>query len=414
MANKSKSRKDPFGRVLRRGEGYRKDRQLYIYQYRDPFGKEHTIYANNIKALREKEDALVCDRKDGIRSYVAARTSLNYAFDRYISIKHDLKESTKANYKYMYDHFVRETIGKRLLRDIRYSDIMRFYGGLIMDHGVKPMTVENVHTLLHPVFAMGVRDGVIRINPTDGIMKELKKSELWDKGTRHALTAEQTKAFMSYCENHEQYRRWYPLFVVFLGTGMRVGEVSGLRWEDVDFNKRMISVNHNLVYRRWDGADKECFHITTTKTKNAVREIPMMDQVYSALLEERAYQEKEGFCTKEVDGMSGFLFRNRYGGLYHQGTINRAIKRIYLAYNDQEILAAAREKRQPLLIPHFSCHHMRHTFCTRLCERENNVKAIQGIMGHADIQTTLDIYAEATDTLKQEAIKALQDGMDIF
>ena len=112
--------------------------------------------------------------------------------------------------------------------------------------------------------------------------------------------------------------------------------------------------------------------------------------------------------------MSGFIFRNRFGRVYHQGPINRAIKRIYLDYNDKELLEAARAKRKPVLLPHFSCHHLRHTFCTRLCERENNVKAIQELMGHSDVRTTLDIYAEATDVIKQEAIKALQDGTDLF
>ena len=112
--------------------------------------------------------------------------------------------------------------------------------------------------------------------------------------------------------------------------------------------------------------------------------------------------------------MTGFIFRNRFGGVLHQGPINRAIKRVYTSYNDAELLKAAKAKRKPLLIPHFSCHHMRHTFCTRLCERETNIKAIQEIMGHADIQTTLDIYAEATDEVKHEAIKALQKGKDIF
>ena len=70
--------------------------------------------------------------------------------------------------------------------------------------------------------------------------------------------------------------------------------------------------------------------------------------------------------------------------------------RISDAYNAEEIVKAAREKREPVLIPHFSAHHIRHTFATRLCEHESNLKVIQSIMGHADIATTMNIYAEAT------------------
>ena len=84
------NRKDPKGRVLRKGEGYRKDKNLYIYQYRDPLGGMHTLYANNIIDLREKEDEITRDRLDGIQIYVAGSTTLNEAYDRYISLKYDV------------------------------------------------------------------------------------------------------------------------------------------------------------------------------------------------------------------------------------------------------------------------------------------------------------------------------------
>jgi len=95
-------------------------------------------------------------------------------------------------------------------------------------------------------------------------------------------------------------------------------------------------------------------------------------------------------------------------------TINRAIKRIYEAYNEEEIQTAKKEKRQPVLIPHFSCHHLRHTFCTRFCENESNLKVIQEIMGHSDITTTMNIYAEATENKKQVAIISLESKVEIM
>ena len=406
--------KDPKGRVLRKGEGYRKDKNLYIYQYRDPLGGMHTLYANNIMDLREKEDEITRDRLDGIQIYVARRTTLNGAYDRYISLKYDVKPNTKANYNYMYDHFVRNSIGRRLLKDIKYSDIKYFYYHLINECGVKPLTVDNVHTVLHPVFEMGIRDGIIRTNPTKGIMAEIKKSNLWDKGTRHALTIEETSAFLDFVEKHPVYNHWLTLFVVLFGTGMHVGEVCGLRWQDLDFEKREISINHNLIYTRWDGdGGKETFHISTPKTAKGIRMIPMTDEVYEAFKAEYDHQTVTGFCESEVDGMSGFVFCNRFKRVLHQVPINRAIKRVYTCYNNDEVLRAAKAKRKPLIIPHFSCHHIRHTFCTRLCERETNIKAIQEIMGHADVQTTLDIYAEATSEVKHDAIKALQKQKDV-
>ena len=211
-----------------------------------------------------------------------------------------------------------------------------------------------------------------------------------------------------------EHNHWLTLFVVLFGTGMRVGEVCGLRWQDLDFEKREISINHNLLYTRWDGhVGKETFHISTPKTAKGTRMIPMTDEVYEAFKAEYDHQTVTGFCESEVDGMSGFVFCNRFRGVLHQGPINRAIKRVYTCYNNEEVLRAAKEKRKPLIIPHFSCHHIRHTFCTRLCERETNIKAIQEIMGHADAQNTLDIYAEATSEVKHEAIKALRKQKDV-
>ncbi len=77
------------------------------------------------------------------------------------------------------------------------------------------------------------------------------------------------------------------------------------------------------------------------------------------------------------------------------------------AKNAEEVIKAKKEKRQPIIIPNFSCHHLRHTFCTRFCEKETNVKVTQAVMGHANIETTMDIYAEVTDAKKKEAIENL-------
>ena len=410
----TKIRKDPRGRLFRKGEGYRRDKELYIFQYRDPIGRNHTIYAKDMTSLRQKEDAIAKDRSEGIKDYVAGETTLNYAFDRYMTLKYDLKPSTKANYEYTYDHFIRNSFGRKLLKDICYSDVRRFYNELIVHQGVKPITVENIHTLQNPVFTMAVRDGIIRTNPADGLMKELKRSSLWEKGERHPLTVDQASVFLNYVEGNPIYNHWLTLFVVFFGTGMRVSEVCGLRWEDVNLEKREINVNHTLVYRRYPGSSEFALHVSTPKSESGNRIIPMVDDVAEAFEAENAHQERTGFHTAEVDGMRGFIFCNRFGNPYQQALINKAIHRIVNDYNAGEKLKAASENREPFLLPEFSCHHMRHTFATRLCENETNIKAIQEIMGHADVKTTMDVYAEATSEAKHEAMENLQEGWKIF
>ena len=195
---------------------------------------------------------------------------------------------------------------------------------------------------------------------------------------------------------------------------MRVSEVTGLRWEDIDLKKKEISVNHTLVYRKYPGESSGRLHISTPKSEKGSRIIPMIGDVEDAFRAEYVHQQKVGFYTAQIDGMCGFVFCGRFGTPLHQGLINKAILRIVNDYNVEEELKAASEDREPFLIPRFSCHNIRHTFATQLCENETNIKAIQEIMGHADIQTTMNIYAKATDTSKQKAMENLEEGSRIF
>ena len=275
-----------------------------------------------------------------------------------------------------------------------------------------PLSCQKPHTILHPVFTLAVRDGYIRNNPTDGVMAEIKKSHSWEKPKRHALTIEEQEAFISFISESDVYRHWLPLFTTFLGTGCRVGEIIGLRWSDCDFENKTISINHNLIYRRQDNGKCE-MHITTPKTKTGSRTIPMLKDVRKALMEERKRQMAEGFCQAEIDGYSGFVFVNRNGYVHNPQTINRAIQRIYTEYNDREREQADEEQRKPKLIRHFSVHNLRHTFCTRFCENETNIKVIQEIMGHSDISTTMNIYAEATEAKKRESFDNLEGKIKI-
>lgn len=197
-----------------------------------------------------------------------------------------------------------------------------------------------------------------------------------------------------------------------LGTGCRIGEMLGLRWCDIDFKENLISINHNLVYRQQDNGKCE-YHITTTKTKNSNRVNPMFNAVKDALLSERCRQMQTGFCTAEIDGYSGFIWQNRYGMVYHPQSVNRAIDRIVRDYNEEEKERAAKEKRQPILLPDFSAHVLRHTFCTRLCENETDLKLIQEIMGHADITTTMDVYNESNTSRKKASFERLEGAFKI-
>lgn len=420
----SDKKRDNKGRILRQGERQREDGR-YEYRYKDIKGNTRSIYSwklvetdkvpngkKSSQSLRELEKQVRRDVEDELNSFTAHKTTLNAFFDSYIETKYELKQSTRTNYKYMYKKYVHDEIGVKDIASIKYSDIKKFYIHLIKDIGFKPASMEIIHTILHPIFTTAVRDGLIRINPTDGVMAEIKKSHDWEKPKLHALTESQQSAFISYISRNRKYLHWLPVFTVLLGSGCRVGEIVGLRWSDCDFDENLISVNHNLIYRLQDSGKCE-YHITTLKSKSGIRIIPMLSEVKMALLQEKTNQLETGFNQTMIDGYSGFIFQNRFGECLNAHCINRAIDRISRDYNNEETETAEKEQREPELLPHFSAHNLRHTFCTRFCENETNLKIIQEIMGHADISTTMNIYNEATKEKKIESFANLEGKIKI-
>ena len=404
MANKT--RKDKKGYMLRTGECQRKDGR-YSYAYTDRWKKRHVVYATSLVELRELEKQIRMDLDSGIDPNAAKVMTVNDAFDRYISRKYDLKPTTKSNYQFNYDHFVREGFGQEKIGKIRYSDVKKFYYDLMKERGIKPRTLDGINTVLHSTFKMAVRDEIIRSNPAEGVMAEIKKSDLWVKTRKCGLTVPEQKELVAFMQDSHQFKGWIPVITVLLGTGMRIGECLGLRWEDIDLDKRLISVNHNLVDYQDRDIKKQVRKIQTTKTRAGVRMIPMIDEVYEAFITEFELQSAIGFCEEEIDGYSGFIFTTTDQKLMSRSAVNNAIHRIVRIHNEEEEKKAKAEGREPILIPQFSAHQLRHTFCTRFCENETNLKVIQSIMGHSDITTTMDIYADATPEKKQEIMANL-------
>ena len=418
-------RRDNKGRILRNGESQRPDGK-YEFKYVDPGGRRRSVYSWQLvatdklppgkrgrEALRDIEKRLSRDVDDGIDAAKAYKTTLNDYYDEYISTKYELKPTAKTNYQYMYRKFVSDELGSKKLVDIKYSDVKKFYIHLIVDCEFKPNTIDNVHSLIHPVFAIAVRDGILRVNPSDGALAEIKRSHNWETPKRHALTLAQQTRFVEFIAQSPIYKRWQTLFTVMLGTGARIGEISGLRWKDCDFENNIIEINHNLVYNSRGSNGGSESQITTPKTKAGIRIIPMFADVKRALLDEYQRQAEEGFNTLVISGYTHFIFYNRFGKALHGHAVNKVIDRIIREANSQETVQAKAEGREPILLPHFSCHNLRHTFCTRLCENESNIKVIQEVMGHKNIETTMDVYSEATREKKIATFANLEGAFRI-
>ena len=403
MARQSTKRKDKDRIVLRKGECQRPNGS-YDYRWTDQFGKRHVIYGKTLEELREKEKEVDRDISDGIKAE-KRNTTINELFDLWCHIKRGLKDNTFQNYKYMYNTFVRPKFGKLKISQVKKSDVKQFYNYLADERGLQASTIDSIHTVLHQVFDLAVDDGYIRSNPSERVLKELKQAHCFQTEKRKALTVAEQELLLDYLRNTPQYRHWYPIFAVMLGTGLRVGEATGLRWCDIDLDEGLIDVNHTLVYY-CHGSQKGCsFNVNTPKTKAGERVVPMLGFVKEAFLEERENQKETGIsCKASVDGYTDFIFVNRYGDTQHLGTLNKAIRRIIRDCNDAQF---EKSENPEVLLPHFSCHTLRHTFTTRMCEAGVNIKVIQDALGHADVSTTLGIYADVTKDLRKDEFAGL-------
>ena len=394
-------RKDKKNRVLKEGE-YQRSCGTYEFKWRDKSGGRHSISAVTLEELREKELDVLRDVLDGVKADKNNLT-INDLYNSWVQLKRGLKDNTFSNYKYMYTMFVEPDFGKRKIVDLKRSDIRSFYNYLADERHVQINTIDCIHTVLHQVLELGVEDDYLRYNPSDNALKELKKARNFEVTKRRALTVLEQELF-----EQGQYHRWYPIFIIMLWTGMRVGEVTGLRWCDIDLEDDTISVNHTLVYYDKRNDERCTFAINTPKTAAGERIIPMLPKVKEAFMMEKQYQEECGLESRAVvDGYRDFIFINRFGNVQHQGTLNKALSRIVRDCNF-EILDKP-HKKDTVILPKFSNHSLRHTFTTRMCEAGVNLKVMQEILGHADAETTMDIYAEATKELKKSELDSFAE-----
>lgn len=375
----------------------------YEYRWTDRYGKRQAIYARTLAELRQKEEQLIVDRHDGIRTDIRSVT-VDDIFELWKDLKRGVKDNTMQNYIYTYNAFIRPSFGKNRIVMVKKTDVRRFYNTLLDGKRMKVATLDSVNNVLRQIFQLAEDDDMIRHNPVINVYKEIKKSHNIGETKRRALTIDQQKLFLDYMKNSFKYNHWYPLFHIMVNTGMRVGEFTGLRWCDVDLDKELININHTLVYYNHAGKGGCGFSINTPKTAAGVREIPMTPEVKDAFQMIRTYYDDLDIkCKSHIDGYTDFVFLNRDGKVYNQEALNRAIHRIMRDCND-EILEnrAEDDDSEPVLLPDFSCHVLRHTFATRLCESGMNIKVIQNVLGHADITTTMNIYVDVTNDLKKK------------
>ena len=217
----TKVRKDNKGRNLRTGETQRSDGS-YMFVYKLGKKKKY-IYDTDLAALRAKEKQITKDADDGIRTQEAMKLTLNDMFKVYMDNNIRLKPSTRANYEYLWDRYVKdEPFANEPLPNVRRSDVLGFYTKLLK-HGFAINSLESINTIVHPAFELAVADDYIRKNPSKGIYTKLKTDGSAPKPKKRiALTKAQQKNFLQYIARSPMYSHWLPVMVTLLGTGLRV------------------------------------------------------------------------------------------------------------------------------------------------------------------------------------------------
>lgn len=368
----SEKRRDDKGRILRTGESQRKD-HTYQYRYPDKNGKRKYIYAPDLQELRKKEAEIQRDLDAGIH-YAAGEITVLDLVKRYTNLKQGVRYNTRAGYDFVITLLNRYDFGRLLIRDVKISDVQAWFLQFTQD-GRGYHTAARVRGVLKPAFQMAYQEDVIRKNPFDFKLAEVIPN---DSKPRVALAEEQQRIWMGFIREDKTYSKYYDEFLLLLGTGMRVSELCGLTLNDLDFKNRRIRVERQLLIK-----NNGQYFVEKTKTEHGCRFIPMTEAVCHSLrniLRNRKKVDSE----MTVDGISGFLLLNNHA-------------RPKVAANIERIMRAANEKylklhpEQPL--PHITPHVLRHTFCTNMANAGMDIKALQYVMGHANVSITLNVYA---------------------
>lgn len=398
----SKKRVDNKGRVLPPNIIQYKDGR---YVWRKMInGEKYLLVDNNLVELKKK----VIQKEAEIASGTCrdlGRETLNEWFSKWLTIyKCSIRETTLNNYRSYWKWYVEGSkLGNTKLSKLNRTMIIQFYNYLCNEKHLSGGTIRYINSLIFGSLEDARLERLLPDNPAEGVLAKIKVS---GNKQREALTLQEQEKFINYIANSNIYNVYLPLISFLLGTGCRIGEALGMTWDNIDFTKGLIYVNHTISYRAIDGVHK--FYITEPKTSSGCREIPMLEDVRKQLIKQQEYQSYFHIPNDiSVDGYSNFVFTTSTGRPYTQESVNRVIRNVIKEINVNEELQAQKEDRSPIILPRFSAHTLRHTFCTRFCENESNVKVIQQVMGHSRIDVTLGIYAHATQDKVGEVMNNL-------
>lgn len=382
----SEKRRDNKGRILKNGESQRKDCR-YLYKYIDKYGKVKSVYSwklvptdkvpagkRNCLSLREKELEIRKDIDDGIDT-IGKKMTLCQLYEKQNIGRCNVKKNTQTGRKNLMKILKNDKLGSKSIDSIKTSDAKE-WAVRMKKNGYAYKTINNYKCSLKASFNIAILDDCIRKNPFNFSLNTIIKD---DTTPKKALTEEQEKVLLSFTQNDIVYCKYYDVILLLLKTGLRISELCGLTLNDLDLNNRLITINHQLLRNKEIG-----YFIETPKTKSSVRQVPISEEAYQAF--KRILSTRKKAKPIEIDGYKDFVFLNQQGypvtGAYYSTTFSNLGKKFKKIHGDA--------------LPKITPHVLRHTFCTRLANRNMNPKSLQYIMGHSNINITLNLYTHVS------------------
>lgn len=363
---------------LPKGISWREERKCYLGRVTHD-GKTECLYDKDWKRLNIRLQELRVELDKG--TYIkGSNVTLNKWFDEWMEQykKRTIRISTYSCYVGHFDYYVRDTIGKKKLKDVTTDDIQKLYNDL-RDRDFSLGTIKLVNVVLGSCFNKAVQKQMIATNPV--MMAELPKCK--EKKEKYVFSQEEQVKFMEYVEN--SYLK--DFFRCVLMTGMRNGEARALRWGDVEFIKKKIYIVHTLI-----GDTVKERELGPVKTKTSKREVPMVSKVYEELRNLKIKADEAG-----IGSLENFVFCLPNGEPISRFRVEDELARI-----------EKKMKEDGVLTGHITCHTLRHAFATRAVETGVQPQVLKTILGHKNLSVTMDLYAHVLGDTKEKEMKLME------
>lgn len=373
------------GKELGKGISQRKQDGLYVARFTNRFGKRQVIYDKTYNGVQKKMREAMFDDEKSV-NVVNTKMTLDEWYKIWMeTCKKNCRNNTKETYARHYKR-VQEELGWRKLNNLSL---------VVMQNAINNLKTDNQRKeskkILVDMLEKALASDLIIKNVAKQINTKLTNEE---KKPRRVLTVEEERIFLE--EAQESY--YYNLYVVALETGMRIGELTGLQWEDVDFNNKVIHVRHSLTY--FSNAEKKyVFEMHPTKTNKGLRDIPLSQNAANALRQQHFIKQKMINNGREpLEGFENLVFATKN---------NRPSTQFLVSESIDAILQRIHKKYPEMEFEHFTPHCLRHTFATRCLEANVPLKTVSSLLGHSQLQLTTDLYMHVTQD-------SLVKGMEQF